>query len=289
MKRYSVKQQQLRSRSAFSLVELLVVIMIIAILIALIVPALNGVRRRAQVAEVTAEINKIDAAITQFKSDFGVEPPSNLVIPAVGDPWDAQSRSKVRSIWPQFNFATNGGFGNPAALHMNGAECLTFFLGGVPQVTPTSRTVIGFSKNPALPWTAAGTNRMGPFLEFEGSRLIDLDGDGLLEYVDPIPDQRAPILYLASQGKHYNRVNDAAQADDFDVHGTPTNPLDMSSVYFDAANRPKNPNGYQLISPGFDGTYGAGGVYLNGDELTGVRTVEADNITNFANGQLKAQ
>lgn len=288
MKRDSVKrQQQTTPRSGFSLVELLVVIMIIAILIALIVPALNGVRRRAQMAEVSAEISKIDTAITQFKSDFGVEPPSNLVIPAVGDPWDAVSRSKVRALWPQFNFATNGGLGNGTALHMNGAECLAFFLGGIPQGTAPALTVTGFSKNPAVPWTAAGTNRLGPYIEFGVGRFSDLDGDGLLEYLDPIPDQKAPYLYLATQGKNYNRTNDPAAADDFDVHGTPTNPLDLSSLYFDAANRPLNPHGYQLISPGFDGAYGTGGVYVDGNELTGARSMEADNITNFSGGPLK--
>lgn len=287
MKRDSVKrQQQTTPRSGFSLVELLVVIMIIAILIALIVPALNGVRRRAQMAEVSAEISKIDTAITQFKSDFGVEPPSNLVIPAVGDPWDAVSRSKVRALWPQFNFATNGGRGNGTALHMNGAECLAFFLYGVPAGTAPNVMGKGFSKNPALPWSADGTNRLGPYLETTG-RFSDIDGDGLLELLDPIPDQKAPYLYLATQGKNYNRTNDIMAPDDFDVHGTPFNPLDMLEVYFDAANRPLNPNGYQIISPGFDGLYGKGGRYVNGDELTGPRSVETDNITNFSNGPLK--
>ncbi|MFN5054072.1 MAG: type II secretion system protein, partial [Planctomyces sp.] len=102
------------ARGGFSLIELLVAIVIIAILMALILPAIAGARSRAQVAQVTSDITQLDNAIAKFKSVYNVEPPSSLYIPPVGDAskWPAADRSKVRAIWPQFNFDTNGGLAN---------------------------------------------------------------------------------------------------------------------------------------------------------------------------------
>ncbi|MFN5313598.1 MAG: type II secretion system protein, partial [Planctomyces sp.] len=56
------------ARGGFSLIELLVAIVIIAILMALILPAIAGARSRAQVAQVTSDITQLDNAIAKFKS-----------------------------------------------------------------------------------------------------------------------------------------------------------------------------------------------------------------------------
>ena len=66
------------------------------------------------------------------------------------------------------------------------------------------------------------------------------------------------------------------------------NASDLSFCYLEGdAKTPQRPQGYQIISPGFDGLYGVGGVYKDGSELTGVRLPEADNITNFSGGVLQ--
>ena len=192
MRRTYKNNLQPSSRSGFTLIELMVVIVIIAILMALILPAINGVRRTAREKQVSAEITQLDQAIASFKAQFGVEPPSSLHIPAQpasGSPaWDAVSRARIRSIWPQFDFDTRGGLDSSVpASHLNGAECLVFFLGGLQNAT--TKQVIGFSKNPRTPWTASGSNKDGPFFEFDSGRLVDSDSDGVLEYVDPLTDQ----------------------------------------------------------------------------------------------------
>ena len=285
------------SRHGFSLIELLVVIVIIGILIALILPAIAGVRNRARVAQVTSEITQLDNAIAKFKSVYNVDPPSSLYIPPAGDAskWPAADRSKVRAIWPQFNFDTNGGLANGSKdLHLNGAECLVFFLGGLENTTSDPPVVVGFSKDPRSPWQSAGTNREGPFFEFANERFTDVDKDGLLEYMDALPGQTVPYLYLSSQGRNYKRTNAAgsglAAQDDFDVFGGPSNPKDLQSVYLKTATPPQahRNDGYQIISPGNDGLYGSGGVFKDADTLKNEanRAAEVDNITNFSGGQL---
>lgn len=283
------------TRDGFTLIELMVVIVIIAILMALILPAIGAVRRNIQQAAVSAEITQLDQAIASFKARFGTEPPSSLTIPDSEANWSNADRQKVLGIWEQFDFSTCGGLtgGYPATpVYLNGAECLTFFLGGLNNGTATAPVLIGFSKNPATPWSTAGENRDVAFFDkFTSDRLVDVDGDGAVEFLDSLSDQKTPFLYLSGQGKNYRKANLAAGFDDYDVHDSVfdsnADPLDMSQCYLQSDGKtPHRAQGYQIISPGFDGLYGIGGVYTDSSELTGARQPEADNITNFSGGVL---
>lgn len=62
--------------SAFTLVELLVVITIIGILAALLLAAVQQARKAAARASITAEINQIDVAIKDLKNSVGSFPPN---------------------------------------------------------------------------------------------------------------------------------------------------------------------------------------------------------------------
>ncbi len=256
-------------------------------------------------AQVGVEISQLDTAIGKFNGTYNIVPPSSLVIPGQGGTWLATERSKVRAIWPQFEFRTddptaapadkrwNGGLNNTTSLHLNGAECLVFFLGGVQDASSPVVATIGFSKSPQFPWSPAGANREGPYFEFDSGRLIDADGDGVREYVDPLPDQSSPYLFYSSQGKSYVLQNSIG-ADAFDVFTDATkNPLkiylktEKIAANPSTRNTPQRSEGFQIISPGLDGNYGPGGVYSDGSELLATRAAEADNITNFSGGQLK--
>lgn len=312
-------------RSAFSLIELLVVMVVIAILAGLLLPAINNVRRTARLNEVKAEMTRFDSAIAAFKARYGVTPPSAIVLPnlnVAGVDWDPISRRRIRSIWPQFNFASVGGigpayFGGRDYIALTGAECLVFFLGGMPDGTGK---LLGFSKNPRAPFSTAGTNRDGPFYEFQAGRLVDVDADNFHEYVDTLPGQTTPYLYISSNdGKGYP-TQVPGGIDDFDVYvaaGAGGNPHDGSDgdgiaqlynamggqiddsggvvqnlqfVYHqDAArNNPWKKESYQIISAGQDNQYGspvgayAGtGVYENPDNMP---VGEQDNLANFNEG-----
>lgn len=308
-------------RRGFSMIELLVVIVIIAILMSLLMVGIQSARNTARITQAVAEIRNFEKAIADFKMKFGVEPPSYIVLYEAAAGWSTNnqetrvSRALIREMWPSFNFAgsydINGDGDAIDVLRLNGAECLAFFIGGLQQVSGTSVVPVGFSANPATPFLGYSGNRVGPFLEnMDSSRFVDLDGDGIREYLDPLPGQTNPIQYFSSYGgRGYQLLgldNALGTPDDeaVMVSGNTT----LRSVYNQAAGSttapaiPFNKNGFQIISPGFDQEYGYGGFV---DIEKGVSSPtgsldppnrnmgqptplsqERDNITNFKGGQL---
>lgn len=313
-------------RRAFSLIELMVVIVIIGILAGFLLPGVMGAKQAAQVTAVVTEMKNIEKAIQDFKLKYGIEPPSKIVLFEEGSHWSAtpavpsrhswtaadatRSRSYLRQIWPQFDFTgtadrdINGDGDSTDILELQGAECLTFFLGGVCSTnvvdntgtvrtapvdanhsTPTAGDAVdyweprGFSVNPTNPF-ARGGSRVGPFMEI--TRLVNLDDDngtadpdGMPEWLDSIPGQSKPFIYASAyEGKGY-------RAADLPVGIGST----FISVYTKPSGTPYSENTFQLISAGFDGEYGTGGAYDN--TLPVGRETERDNITSFKTGRLE--
>jgi prepilin-type N-terminal cleavage/methylation domain-containing protein len=78
-----------RVRHAFTLVELLVVIGIIAVLISILLPALNRARQQAVSAQCMANLQNIGRAALLYAQDFkGWFPPSQMGDPASGNATD---------------------------------------------------------------------------------------------------------------------------------------------------------------------------------------------------------
>lgn len=275
-------------RAGFTLVELLVVISIIIVLVGFLTAAVVNVISRSDDLEIVADIKKLETGISAFKSDVGIEPPSKIVLFETATGWNTNNATVIRSkgllrrMWPRFDFTQDrdiNGDGDTSDTHtLEGSECLVFFLGGVPN--PSDLRPLGFSKNPANPFSqpsSPDSPRQGPYTEFDLGRLIDTDSDGFPEYRDTLEGQSGPYVYLSSyDGRGY------------DISDLPAS-YGMTSAYMQSADSAWKPNSFQIISPGVDGRYGEGGLYVPDRAesiLTGTRSVERDNVTNFVSGTL---
>jgi general secretion pathway protein G len=338
------KSEIRNDRAAFTLVELMVVIVIVSVLLALLLPAIGFVRVKVNEARVISEISGLSSAITAFKSKYGVEPPSQMVIFLSGsqsaqtgwyNPLNASYMATIRSIWPQFDFTmgdATGGTGGagtvfPAywnsapvlqtingspAVAINSGECLLFFLGGVMNAAGANQVPTGFAKNPRYPFApvSANANREGPFFEFTATdRIRDLDGNGMNEWYDSLPGQTNPYLYFSSYDGQGYRVGELPGAGS----GTYLFLHDVYRVSSTAATPPASPGtpasspvagssqtlpgqkqqSFQIISPGYDGDYGEGGVFNTNLPNSGLTYSNGtpdkaayDNLTNFNAGRL---
>jgi prepilin-type N-terminal cleavage/methylation domain-containing protein len=288
-------------RHGFSLIELLIVIVIIGILMALIIPTLASIRRTAAVVQQSAEFSKLDTAISQFASDMGVEPWSEIILTENGtsSTWDPASATKIRRIWPTFNFqqdidfngdlAFTGDSSGSGRITLTGSECLLFFLGGMLDRDADRNgsisieelredavvTHVGFSKSPVNPFSKTGSNRQGPWFDFDIARKSDKDVQGNIrdympEYFATIGDQSTAVHFAsANNGQGY---------------------FSGVSIYVQSDGRtPWNKDSHQLVAAGFDNVLGfdplAGTrmTYANAESVSG-NLQQADNVASFKPG-----
>ena len=131
------KKTKAKKRTAFTLIELLIVVAIIGILAAIAVPNFQNAQMRAKLSQITSNFKALSTAIMMYNSDHGVyplhDPSHNWNCPGVSTPvayiarvpWDIfqdvmqgdRMTSQVRDpeMHPEPLYTTSGGaYGQPS-------------------------------------------------------------------------------------------------------------------------------------------------------------------------------
>jgi type II secretory pathway pseudopilin PulG len=288
---------------AFTLVELLAVIGIIAILIALLIPALTTVKRMAKETQQRAQFTTIELAIIDFKDIYGDYPPSHGWSATTSDHIDyfycgAQTLAEALVGWDLM------GFHPDSAWRSDGKDKA----GGNTTYDPDKNRD---DDHDGVPDTL--TERKGPFLNTATAnvfRLGELFPDHASDLSTEAPDTfvicdvfgatsvtvgkktvraGAPILYYKANTSSktidyaligdnrlliYNRmdnywfINSVKEPSDAGTNGLMTNVSFYTYIQdpkVSTAKWPSNPDSYLLISAGPDGLYGTGDDICNFD------------------------
>jgi prepilin-type N-terminal cleavage/methylation domain-containing protein len=159
-------------KTGFTIVELLTVVAIIATLVAVLVPALNTVRRIAKEAKQKAQLATIELALETFKNDYGDYPPSSWWAPppAPTGPQDycgAQKLTEALVGWDLRGFHPDSDF--RADGHNDG---------GVYIYDPDNAVFLEQRKDPYLELATANVFRLGTSGAGRLDGLFDFSGAG---------------------------------------------------------------------------------------------------------------
>jgi prepilin-type N-terminal cleavage/methylation domain-containing protein len=94
----------MRLKRAFTIVELLTVLAVLALLVGLLIPSLIMARNAARVAKQKVQLASIDQALLAFRNDDGDYPPSVVTVTTEGAYCGAKTcRGYVRSGFIRFS------------------------------------------------------------------------------------------------------------------------------------------------------------------------------------------
>ena len=287
----------MRRRSAFTLIELMVVITIILILMALSLVGLRAARDAGRRTEIRTEISQITQGASLFQNKFGMSPPlsgggpggtfrlcTNYIDTTTGQALVWPEVEALKTMFPNMSLTDNG-LRNPysgtvvypdAPMNLDGNQALFFWLCGADYTKYQ-----GFATSPSQPFKPLNPNlqnekRIGPF--FQPARLDRFyDSGGVIDgrYRDakgtPYACLGYSIYYVGTSPKRGYQPG----VTNFGV-----------SPFLDAQGKPFNPNTLQVISAGIDKTFGPGGAYTPGQGAYAPNTPGEDDISNFKTGQL---
>ncbi len=210
-------------RSAFTLVEMLVVITIIGMLAALIIPAVMGGLDASRRGAIVMEISSIDAAMKHYKNTYGSFPPNfsdpAAVVRHLKKAFPRISSSELDHARRLSGFAPLSGTLPALPSPLYGAEALVFWLGG-------------FSNDPEFPLTGQGGPLYVPSGFSPGDEVDNRDErSGLFEF-----DKSRFTLSEDAAGHRHFEITDI-NGDDYDIELLAYHPTNLEEpyVYFDTS------------------------------------------------------
>ena len=297
------KRTNKTKRNAFTLVELMIVIVIIGILLGISAPFIFAAMRTAKEFTITYEIVQLDAAIQRFETKHGFFPPSigpGLEIDTAGDPRVelVEFRRYLNRIAPNHaegTFDSGGGleiWWEQVGSNLDGESSLVFWLSGLctSKQYPLSGNASNENSDVVLaPYNvnkdaadndlASGVNiDRNVFFDFDIGRIVpngSASTAGIKSYIQPFGKEIAGSL-LAYEYRDFRSygTETAYHIDDPDSTATPP-----EAIFFNA-------DSFQIICPGMDGVVAIGNV-RNVTSETNVNSSQDDNITNFSDGRLE--
>ena len=224
--------RQRHPHRGFTLVELLVVIVIIAMLAALVTPAIMIAMSRAKVARIKAEIDMLHMAIMNYKSEYGSFPPSSSGVTANTDP----AVKHMSRLFPRCSVITEFNAAN--------AQSLT------PQ-NALAAWLTGYSTDPTKPLTGGTRKKL---YDFDQSRLSGLN-------YAPSGKPGSPYIYIDSSVYTVPIIPPFMSVPTFALTGgtyfahrvpTASAPLVLNDL-----NQPAfNPDTFQILCAGQDEEFG---------------------------------
>lgn len=281
----------MRKRNAFTLIEMLIVIAIIAVLVGIILPAVQATRQAALRAKAANELNQLSMGIASAKDTMGARyVPSYARIQSKFDLNPAGPDYAVNvealTILRDF-FGTRFGQkdpNNPNVILTNlpdwgdiyGSQCLVFFLGGYRD----GKFTTGFGTDSGNPfYSPAGQFVPRQFFDFQLKRLYYSPNGGPPVYVDPWADSSGalPYFYFSTRnGNDYANPKRQLNANGAcwypagtyrnlatnEAVGFPT--VIASTPLLDSTGKYVNQNSFQLVNGGKDHRIGQGGNWIPG-------------------------
>ena len=252
-------------RSAFTLVELLVVIVILAMLASLITMAASRAMTAARNAAIKAEIDMLHMAIMNYKNEYGAFPPAIATIVNTGT--DAASKHLQR-LFPRLS--------NTSAAFQ--AKCLPYLNTGstfpaASAITPDTALVawlFGFTDDIQAPVlstngsaTVSGANIVVTGTISPRTKLFNFDASRVSNYqYAPSEKPLSPYIYVpASQYDTFPYLTGSLATPG--AQRTPAKPPSTSTAAdFAVASVPNttlqyaNPDSFQILCAGRDEVFG---------------------------------
>ena len=295
-------------RGAFTLVEVLTVIVIISILAALVTVAVAGAMRAGQRARIAVQMNHIAMALESYKNEIGEYPPDmfddDALVRHVRKRWpryaaeNAQSiREAISSAYRSTAYGKDTDFTSGNSLSPLGS--LALWLGGFPNA---DGKLSGFNADPENPFF----NGVLPNdRAFDKKAFLDWEvgNDKNVRFCDNGSGQFVPVIGNEVRGTFVPFVYFRGRADGGDGAyrrgGGTIKQFDFSELgwcvpYAEESGsgtnvKWNNPTTYQLIHPGLDGKFGEAEWIDARPETrriintgTGIGLQDLDNLTNVS-------